>query len=290
MTGFGIFDHRFMNTGVEIMVATLGIDTRFVTLRNGLTLSYVEQGDPDGIPLIFLHGLSDSLRSFDLVLPHLPPSIHAFALSQRGHGDSGRPYSGYDMSDYAADVAQFIARFDLGSAILVGHSMGTAVAQQFALDYQDLLRGLVLIGSFVSYASNAVMVGFWPEVEALTDPIDPGFALAFQESTLAKPIPQSYLETVVAESLKLPARVWKAAMAGIMAADVTDSLFRISAPTLLIWGEKDAFVPNSDQDLQLNHMPNAALEIFPSTGHAVHWEEPTRVAAHLTDFIDQITG
>jgi non-heme chloroperoxidase len=272
------------------MVSTLGIDTKYVTLRNGLTLSYAEQGHPDGVPIIFLHGLSDSLRSFDPLLPYLPPTIHCFALSQRGHGDSSRPCSGYAMADFAGDVAQFIAEFDLGSAILVGHSMGTAVAQQFALNFPELLRGLVLIGSFVSYASNAVMVEFWPEVNALTDPIDPSFALAFQESTLAKPIPPSYLETVVAESLKLPAHVWKAAMAGIMASDVTGSLSRISAPTLLLWGEQDAFVPRSDQKLQLTQIPSAILEIFPATGHAVHWEEPARVAAHLTDFIDRITG
>lgn len=272
------------------MAAVLGIDTKSVNLRSGITLSYAEQGNPTGVPVIFLHGLTDSLHSFDLLMPHLPPSIHAFALSQRGHGNSSRPMTGYSMSDFAADVAEFIAEFDLGPAVLVGHSMGTAVAQRFALDFPEILRGLVLIGSFVSYADNAVMVEFWPEVEALVDPIDANFALAFQESTLAKPITPSYLETVVAESLKLPARVWKAAMAGIMASDVTDSLSRITAPTLLLWGEQDAFVPSSDQDLQLTSIPNATLEVLPATGHAVHWEEPARVAALLIAFIDQITG
>jgi non-heme chloroperoxidase len=272
------------------MEAILGTDTKSVALRGGVTLSYIEHGDPDGIPVIFLHGLSDSLRSFDLVLPYLPPSIRGFAVSLRGHGDSGRPASGYAMADFAADVAQFIAEFDLDPVVLVGHSMGTAVAQRFAIEFPALLSGLVLIGSFVSYADNAVMVEFWPEVDALVDPIDRDFALAFQESTLAKPIPSSYLDTLVAESLKLPARVWKAAMAGIMASDATDSLPRIDVPTLLLWGEHDAFVPRGDQDLQLASIPNAALDVFPATGHAVHWEEPARVAARLTEFIDQISG
>jgi alpha-beta hydrolase superfamily lysophospholipase len=56
-----------------------------------------------GVPVILLHGITDSWRSFEPVLPHLPASIRAFALSQRGHGDSERPAAGYHPRDFAAD-------------------------------------------------------------------------------------------------------------------------------------------------------------------------------------------
>jgi non-heme chloroperoxidase len=59
-----------------------------VELPNRIQLQYVEQGDPARIPLLLLHGVTDSRHSFELVLPHLPESIHAFALTQRGHGDA----------------------------------------------------------------------------------------------------------------------------------------------------------------------------------------------------------
>ena len=65
--------------------------TKTIVLPTGVTLPYVEQGDPDGVPVILLHGVTDSWRSFEPVLPHLPPSIRAFALTQRGHGDADRP-------------------------------------------------------------------------------------------------------------------------------------------------------------------------------------------------------
>ena len=60
-----------------------------INLPGRLVLSYFEQGDPEGPPVLLLHGVSDSCRSFAPLLRHLPPSLHVFALSQRGHGDSG---------------------------------------------------------------------------------------------------------------------------------------------------------------------------------------------------------
>ena len=79
-----------------------------LNLATGVTLEYVERGDPDGTPVIFLHGVTDSWRSFEHVLPHLPPSIRAIAITQRGHGDSSRPDAGYAYGDFAADVAALL--------------------------------------------------------------------------------------------------------------------------------------------------------------------------------------
>lgn len=77
-------------------------------LPGGVVLDAVLRGDPAGTPLVFLHGVTDSWRSFEPVLPHLPDSIRTVAVSQRGHGDSGRPAGGYDPSDFAADVAAYV--------------------------------------------------------------------------------------------------------------------------------------------------------------------------------------
>src|SRR4051812_47128348 len=98
--------------------------TKSVTLRNGIELPYIEQGDPTGVPVILLHGYSDSCYSFYRLLPFLPPSIRAFALTQRGHGDADRPEAGYAPSDFAGDVAQFAEALGLGPVVVVGHSMG----------------------------------------------------------------------------------------------------------------------------------------------------------------------
>src|SRR5262245_29880341 len=79
-----------------------------ITLPGRVRLEYAEQGNTDGVPVIFLHGITDSWHSFESVLTYLPSSIHAFAISQRGHGDSERPTQNYSPDDFAADIAAFI--------------------------------------------------------------------------------------------------------------------------------------------------------------------------------------
>ena len=233
-----------------------------------------------------LHGVTDSWRSFEPVLPHLPASIHAFALSQRGHGDSDRPAAGYRTREFAADLAAFTDVLGLGPAVIVGHSMGSTNAMRFAIDHPERTRGLVLIGAFASYRANQTLVEFWEaDISRLRDPIAPAFAREFQESTLARPVPPAFLDMVVRESLKAPARVWRGAFAGLFEDDFAAELGEIVAPTVAFWGDRDAFAHRADQDALVAGIPGARLVGYEGTGHAPHWEEPERFAADLTAFV-----
>ncbi len=257
-----------------------------VELPNRVKLQYVEQGDPAGVPVLMLHGGTDSWHSFEPVLPYLPESIHAFVLTQRGHGDADRPATGYRTRDFAADVAAFTSALELGPAIIVGHSMGSTNAKRVAIDYPERTRALVLAGSFATYRNNPVLVEFWEStVSRLTDPIDPGFVREFQESTLAQPVPSAFLDTVVRESLKVPARVWRAAFAGLFEDDFAAELEKIAVPTLILWGDRDALARRADQDALLSSIAGSRLVVYHGAGHALHWEQPERFAADLASFI-----
>src|SRR5687767_2064091 len=115
---------------------------RSVRLRNGVVLQYVERGDVSGLPVVFLHGATDSWLSFEHVLPLLPFSMRAIAVSQRGHGESSRPESGYRFVDMADDLDQFLDALAIPAAVVVGHSMGSYVAQRFAIDHPERTLGL----------------------------------------------------------------------------------------------------------------------------------------------------
>ena len=242
---------------------------------------HVEQGDPDGVPVILLHGLSDSHRSYEPLLEHLPHEIRAFALTTRGHGDAERPADGYDPSTLAADVAAFMDARGLDEAVIVGHSAGTYTAQQLAVEHPDRVAGLVLIGAVRSGPEHAALL----EMSAFeyADPIDPAFVREFQESTLALPVPSEYLEMVIDESLKLPAHVWRAAVRGLVDHVAPTARGQIGAPTLLLWGELDEICPREDQERLAATIP-AELIAYPGSGHAPHWEQPQRVAADLAAF------
>ena len=121
-------------------------------------------------------------------------------------------------------------------------------------------------------------------MSTLADPIDPAFVLDFQRSTVAREIPSEFLDRVVAESLKVPARVWREAFGALIADDVRPALRRIAVPTLLLWGEADAMASASQQAQLVRGIPGAELRVYAGGGHAPHWEDPRRVAADLAAF------
>lgn len=261
--------------------------TKYAEISNGVKLPYVERGDASGVPVIFLHGVTDSLRSFDLLVPQLSERIHAFAVTQRGHGDATRPENGYVSRDFANDLAKFMDFVGLESAVIVGHSMGSFNAQKFAIDYPERVSGLVLMGSFATCKDNQGVIEFVEgAIRPLTDPIPREFAVEFQQSTFAKPIPPEFFETVVSESLKVPARVWKAAMEGMIITDHSDDLGKIKALTLLLWGEMDAYFSRDEQEKLLNKIADSKLVVYPEVGHTPHWEEPEKVAADILNFVE----
>jgi non-heme chloroperoxidase len=262
-------------------------EIKSVELSTGLTIQYVEKGNPSGVPVLLLHGLSDSWRSFELVLPHLPDSIRAFSLSQRGHGDSDRPESGYQIKDLAEDVKAFMDSLDIEKAVILGHSMGSTVAQRFVIDYPENTLGLVVAGAFYSQAQSPVLKELWESViSQMNDPVDPQFVREFQESTIVRPVQGPFFETVVQESLKVPARVWRALVEGALQDDFSEKLRTIKLPALIIWGDQDGITTRSDQEAQIAAIQNSQYAEYPDTGHAPHWEEPQRFASDLTTFVE----
>lgn len=259
-----------------------------VVLPNGIRIPYVEQGNEDGVPLILLHGYTDSWRSFEPILPLLPRSIHAFVPTQRGHGDADRPEAGYAPEDFASDMAAFMDKVGIEAAVLAGHSMGGSIAQRFAVDHPDRTLGLVLMASFATLQGNAGMEEFWASsVSKLVDPIAYDFVREFQVSTAARSVPAAFLDAVVQESLKVPARIWRAAFDGMLKLDISEDLRKISAPTLILWGDLDSVMPAEEQEALADAIEGSRIVVYPGTGHAVHWDDPDRAAADIAVFCGQ---
>lgn len=257
-----------------------------IALDGRLRLEYFEQGDPDGVPLVLLHGYSDSSYSYELLLARLPASVHAYALTQRGHGDADRPLTGYGPEDHAEDVRAFLDAMALDAAVIVGHSGGSYSAQRFALDHPERTLGLVLIGAFHSFRTDE-MSDLWVAIEELTDPVDPGFVREFQESTIAETVPPAFLGRVVAESRKLPARVWKSWLEETMDAAVPTETGTIEAPTLILWGDQDEYAVRAAQDALVAAIPDSRLVIYVGGGHCPHWERPEQAAKEIVAFAQQ---
>jgi pimeloyl-ACP methyl ester carboxylesterase len=124
---------------------------------------------------------------------------------------------------------------------------------------------------------------------ALSDPVDYGFAEAFQKTTIRGTIDSNYLKLVINETLKLPAGVWKAVIDGFMEVDYTKHLYKIEQPVLILWGDKDEICPRVAQDDMTRQIKNSRLIVYKETGHALHWEQPEAFVNDLVTFIQTLT-
>jgi pimeloyl-ACP methyl ester carboxylesterase len=258
------------------------IEVRRIEVRPGLRLEYAARGS--GPAVVFLHGYTDSWRSFEPVLERMPGDVRSLALTQRGHGDSDRPPSGYRIEDFAADVASFLDAAGIPDATVVGHSMGSLVAQEVAHRRPERVSSLVLVASATSL-DNPVVRELAAGIRALRDPVPRDFVHAFQSSTVHRPIPGDLLDRAVSESLKVPARVWREALEGQLEYRTGDRLAGRTAPTRIVWGDRDEIFPRAEQDRLRGAIPGSDVLVYEETGHAVHWEQPQRFVDDLLAFL-----
>ncbi len=255
-------------------------------LGTGIAVRYVAWGDSSGVPVLLLHAWGESLRCFDRLMPLLPGTIRALAIDQRGHGDSDKPADGYALADFADDVTAFLDAMGLSRAVLVGSSSGGYVAQQVAVSSPERVRGLVLVGAPRSLHGRPA---FADEVDRLTDPLNRAWV---KESLTWFPrfhdVPEWYIEARVDDGVRMPARVWRRSLAGLMEATPPTEGGTIRTPALIIWGGRDALLTRADTEALADAIPGSRLVVYPDSGHLVLWEEPARTAADLTAFVTHL--
>ncbi len=262
--------------------------TRVVRLPDGVRLRVVEAGAADARPVVLLHGYSDSWFSFSRILPLLSDRYRLIALDQRGHGCSDRPEGGYGMDALADDAVAVMDALGIERATVLGHSLGSFVAQQVAARHPERVESLVLIGSAPRFAGVPAIEELAEAVRALPDPVPSGFVREFQVSTFERPLPAPFVDAVIAESMMLPTRVWRALMDGMLAMEaVAPEIAERAVPTLILWGEHDSVFGGPEQAALRGALPDAEFVAYEQTGHAPHWERPERVAEDVGAFLDR---
>ncbi|MFH8258982.1 alpha/beta fold hydrolase [Streptomyces roseolus] len=249
------------------------------------TLPYAETGRPgSGPPLVLVHGYADSWWTFEPMLRAMPAAMHAYAPTQRGHGDADKPAGGYLPEDFADDLVAFLDHLGIERAVLVGGSSGGVQARIVAGRRPDRVAGLVLLGTPALLADKPGTAAVREAVRTLEDPVDREFAAAFARGLAVGRVAPGFLETVVDESLKAPARVWRETLRGLLETDLAATLTGILVPTLVVWGDRDPVLTRSDQQLILDAIPDSRFAVHEGAGHVVYWEDPERVVRELAAF------
>jgi non-heme chloroperoxidase len=253
----------------------------YVRLSNGVTLHFAAQGPKTGPAVILLHGFTDSWFSFSRVLPLLPADTRVIAPDMRGHGDSERPPLGYRLADLAGDVLRLLDALQIPKAVLVGHCMGSFIARKVYELAPERVSRLVLVGGG-PVMQTPVMIGMMAMIDWLTDPVDEKFVREFQMACVHAPVPEPFMEAIIANSRRVPARIWKAVMNGLL-----DSQISLSNPqvrTLVLGGRQDAVFSATEQMALARQFPRGELHLIDGVGHTLHWEQPATFVSALVRF------
>lgn len=229
------------------------------------------------IPVILIHGAGSNHLCWSAELRRMP-GMHTIALDLPGHGKS--PGAGFhDLAAYSRSVFEFISASGWYRVFLIGHSMGGAIAMQFALDHPDLVPALCLISSAASFSIKPALIDSFrspqtaelgqQELRRLITPLK-GQKRWFQSSTNfwdARPS-LLYSDFLACSTI-----------------DLRSKLTQISAPTLILAGTDDPLVPFSAASFMASRIPNAELIPFYQNGHMLMLEEPQSTSLKIQEFI-----
>ena len=259
-----------------------------VTLASGLTLAYVELGNPTGPPLLLLHGYTDSSRTWSLVAPYLG-KYRLLMPDQRGHGASDAPDCCYSTSQFAFDAKLFLDALGVERAAVVGHSLGSMVAIAMAADYPGRVSSIALIGST---ALAPVKRGDWlyDSVDGLSWPLDPNsqFMRDWHPANQPTPVDPIFADAVRAEYLTIPRHVWRGVMRELASVPVARHAADIKAPVLVLSGGKDPLFPAEHHVALLKAFPGAEAKVYADLGHNPNWERPADIARRIAKFLERL--
>jgi len=258
------------------------IEPRKVELASGLTADLLVKGD--GPPLLFLHPAQG--RNWSSFLDGLAESHTVYAPLTPGAEEPEELMAFDGFSDLAMYYDDLCRVLNIESAVVVGHAFGGMAAAEFAAHYPDRVSALVLIGSkglWIDKAPVADVHTTHPTKLAALLFSDPQGAAA--KAVLGKPTPEDRLYY----QLGLGAAshfYWP-----IPDRNLKRRLYRISAPTLLIWGAQDRVAPPVYADLFADGIAGASKLIVAGGSHFVHLEKTDEVLAGVRAFLrDNLSG
>lgn len=240
-----------------------------------LNIYYLEKGE--GTPVVFVHGNWTTGTEWEPVLDRLPPGWRGLAPDVRGRGQTTGPDNDYTMPELAADLRAFVDALGLDTFHLVGHSLGSAIALQFALESPERLKTLtVLAPGWVDGMPAAYNVP--AAQQALhADPAYFAQALKFQMPTLPdgdlwqRLVTEGHQQRVSATLANLPALVaWQPG----------DALGAIPVPVLVVSGEQDVLTGGASAERAAAVLHTQSV-VIPGTGHSPNVEAPDQFMALL---------
>jgi pimeloyl-ACP methyl ester carboxylesterase len=249
-------------------------------LLNNIYFHVYQEGEH--VPVMLIHGAGGNHLYWPAEVRRLA-GYRMMAMDLPGHGKStGRGLQ--SIPDYAEHILQWMKSMFLPRAVVVGHSMGGAIALQLGLDHPERVLGLGLVATSARLKVSPQILDATSHSTTYQKAIQLIIAGSFSASSSER------LRELAAQRM---AETRQTVLYGDFLAcqefDLIDRLDDIPIPALVICGEEDQMTPLRHVQFLADHLPQARLAIVPGAGHMVMLEQPVQVAALLRDFLSLLS-
>jgi pimeloyl-ACP methyl ester carboxylesterase len=234
-----------------------GFEQGFSSTKNG-RVSYLRRKSA-GKPIIFLHGIGGSLKSWNKLAPFLPKGLDLYLIDLLGHGRSDAPDIEYDVMMQVEMLEELVENLGLTEPTIFGHSYGGWMAIHYSL--RQKTAGLMI-------EDSAGMESQQQEIQKTGES-------------------EEYKKELVSDAMMIGAneKVMRSAAANFSRYTLTkDILSKVSARTFLIWGDNDDFVPIKFGKEMHEMIKDSDFLVIPGAGHVPHRTKPEIVAAAISRF------
>lgn len=260
---------------------------------DGMRIHYKDTGPQDAPVLLFLHGFGSSLQTWDVWAGSLEQKYRVIRLDLPGFGLTGpSPSNDYSELNDVNTLTQFVDKLGVSDLSVIGHSMGGKIAWTFAAAHPDRVKALVLMAPD----------GF-PQPEAIgTKPYAMPAIMGLMKYCLPRYFVRKSIEPAFADASALDDKMVSRYHDMLRAPGVrgailergnqtiyTDPVLRlkkITAPTLLLWGEEDKMIPSSNATSYAGVLAQSQTVFIPKLGHLLHEEQADIGLARLAEFLD----
>lgn len=245
---------------------------------NGLKIIYEETGNPEGAPVILIHGWGCDHSTVKSIAACLNDGLRIISLDLPGHGKSDEPEAVWGTSDFADFVGKFVKKLGILNPSFIGHSFGGRTSIYYAS--RNPVNKLILVDSAGVRPKRSLK--YYYKVYSYKTLKKIALLVLGEEKSkrwIEKSLKRKGSADYQAASPKM-----RAIMSKCINEDLKNIMNRINAPTLLIWGENDTATPVSDAKIMEKLIPDAGLVSFKDCGHYSFLDNPIGFKAVVREF------
>ena len=270
----------------------------YLETSDGAKIYYEVHGK--GQPILLVHGWLCSSKFWQKNVPELAKEFRVVTVDLRGHGNSSKALAGHTIRQYARDVREVIERLGLQQTVLVGWSLGGAVAlsyyEQFGRDTRLKALGLVDSSPFpfspAGWNSHVLRNYNYDGMNATFADLTANprkFATGFTTRMFKQEPSEADMDWVVAEMLKTPTWIAEAVYSDFLMSDYAKSLPSVKVPVIVLAADSGVFRKGIAMGKAIaSQVPQGTFIPFEDAGHILFYEQPQKFNAALADYVEAL--